>query len=155
MRCSLVGAARRELPAALKQQRSDKKAHDEEKLLRREEAIQTQLDRVIDKYAAALELYDQWKAQGVKTAKALDELLQPLSANDKVAELRRQIELRTVGLGWAQFATKWTFYNDERAHTTELLRRMLLDLRHSSARVRWQCECVLVRVRVVSSRRVS
>ena len=35
--------------------------------------------------------------------------------------------MRTVGLGWMQFATKWTFFADERAHTMELLRRMLLD----------------------------
>jgi hypothetical protein len=35
--------------------------------------------------------------------------------------------MRTVGLGWRDFETKWSFFSDERAHQIELLRRMLLD----------------------------
>ena len=35
--------------------------------------------------------------------------------------------MRTVGLGWRQFETKWTFFSDERQHTIEALRRMLLN----------------------------
>ena len=52
-RDSLVTAARRERPKALSQARADKQAHDEEKLQRREEAVQSALDRVVDRYAAA------------------------------------------------------------------------------------------------------
>ena len=80
-----------------------------------------------DRYAAALELYDQWKAQGVKNRKELKARLKDMSLNDKLAELRRQIEMRTIGLGWAQFSTKWSFFADEKAHTMELLERMLVD----------------------------
>ena len=35
--------------------------------------------------------------------------------------------MRTLGCGWRQFDTKWGFFKDERAHTLELLKRMLLD----------------------------
>ena len=74
-----------------------------------------------------LELYDQWCSQGIKSKAALDRLLEGMSISEKLAELRRQIEMRTVGLGWTQFATKWTFFSDERGHTLELLRRMLIE----------------------------
>ena len=35
--------------------------------------------------------------------------------------------MRTVGCGWTQFATKWGFYGDEAKHTSQLLRRMLIE----------------------------
>eukprot|EP00966_Prymnesium_polylepis_P176107 4076282-Prymnesium_polylepis.1 len=60
----LVEVARREAPAARKAAARDKRSHDQEKLARREEALQRQLNAAVDKYAAALELYDAWKAQG-------------------------------------------------------------------------------------------
>lgn len=75
-------------------------AHGDEKLSRREEAVQRQLVIVTEKYAAALELYDQWKAQGVTSAAELDEILQGKSISARIAELRRQIEMRTVGCDW-------------------------------------------------------
>ena len=62
-----------------------------------------------------------------KDKRELEALLKDMSINNKLAELRRQIEMRTIGCGWAQFMTKWTFFADERAHTLELLQRMLLD----------------------------
>ena len=49
------------------------------------------------------------------------------SPNEQLAELRRQIEMRVVGCGWSQFTTKWGFFVDERAHTIDLMRRMLLE----------------------------
>lgn len=50
LRESLVTMARRELPNAVKQGRADKLSHDEEKLKRREEAVQRQLDATIEAY---------------------------------------------------------------------------------------------------------
>ena len=127
LRGSLVSMARHELPARLKEGRVDKLSHDEEKLQRREEAVQRQLNATVDRYAAALELFDQWETQGVKDRLELDAVLAPMSPNEQVAELRRQIEMRTLGCGWTQFATKFTFFADEKEHTTEQLRGVLLE----------------------------
>ena len=60
-------------------------------------------------------------------ARALDRALDGLSPNQQLEELRRQIEMRTVGCGWRQFETKWSFFSDERHHTIEKLRSMLLE----------------------------
>jgi len=53
--------ARRRLPDALKERRAEVLSHDQEKLLRREEAVQRQLNAAVERYAAALELFDQWR----------------------------------------------------------------------------------------------
>ena len=53
--------ARRRLPDALKEGRAEVLSHDQEKLLRREEAVQRQLNAAVERYAAALELFDQWR----------------------------------------------------------------------------------------------
>ena len=127
LRCSLLQMTRRELPDAQKVARDEKTAHDEEKLARREEAVQRQLDAAVERYAAALELYDAWRAQGVRDKSQLEARLKELSPSQQLAELRHQIEMRTVGCGWRQFETKWTFFSDERHHTIEKMRSMLLD----------------------------
>lgn len=127
LRSSLVTMARRRLPDALKEGRAEVLSHDQEKLLRREEAVQRQLNAAVERYAAALELFDQWRAQGVKTAAELKRVLGGKSEPEQLAELRRQIEMRTVGCGMTQFETKWGFFSDERSHKIEDLKRMLLD----------------------------
>ena len=127
LRNSLIEMARHELPNALKVGREEKRSHDTEKLSRREEAVQRLLDSTVERYAAALELYDQWKAQRVTTVAALDRALDGLSEAEQVAELRRQIEMRTVALGWTEFETKWGYYADERKHKIADLRRILVD----------------------------
>ena len=48
LRSSLVTVVRRELPTALQTHRSEKQAHDDEKLQRREEAVQRQLTATIE-----------------------------------------------------------------------------------------------------------
>ena len=127
MRGSLVAVTRHELPASLKEGRAEKLSHDQEKLQRREEAVVRQLNAAVDRYAAALELFDQWVTQGVKDRRELEAALCGKSHNEQLAELRRQIEMRTLGCGWTQFATKFTFLADQKDHTTEQLRRLLLD----------------------------
>ena len=127
LRTSLVTTARHRLKASLEQARTEKEKHDEEKLARREEAVQRQLDATIDAYAAALELFDMWRAQRVESHAALDAALRCMSPAQQLAELRRQIEMRTVGCGMLQFSVKWGFFADERAHTIDLLKRMLLE----------------------------
>ena len=127
LRRSLLRMVRRQLPEALKVARAEKLSHDQEKLQRREEAVQRALDAAVERYAAAIELYDAWRTQGITDKPALERALKGLSPTEQLAELRRQIEMRTVGCGWRQFETKWTFFSDERHHTLEKLRSMLLD----------------------------
>ena len=114
-------------PKALKVGRAEKQGHDEEKLARREEAVQRLLNATVERYAAALELYDAWRAQGVRDATTLDAALADKSDNERLAELRRQIEMRTVGLGWTEFETKWGFLSDEKRQKEADLRRVLID----------------------------
>ena len=52
--------------------------------------MQRRLDAAVDAYAAALELYDQWKAGRVSTRAALDAKLKGMSVLQQIAELRRQ-----------------------------------------------------------------
>ena len=127
LRNSLVEMVRKEVAPARKIARGEKQSHDEEKLQRREEALQRQLINAVEKYAAALELFDQWSTQRVKTAAELNQALADLSEPEQLAELRRQIEMRIVGCGWTQFQTKWSFFANERTHTIAKLRSMLVD----------------------------
>ena len=90
--------------------------------------MQRLLDATVERYAAALELYNAWRAQGGRDAKVLDVVLADnKSDNDQLAELRRQIEMRTVGLGWTEFATKWGFLTDEKRQKEADLQRVLID----------------------------
>lgn len=127
LRRALVSMARHELAYALKVGREERRQHDEEKLARREESLQRQLNATIEKYAAALELFDAWKTQGVRNRDQLNERLQGLTISDQLAELRRQVEMRTVGCGWVQFATKWSFDADQRSATLEQWKQLLVD----------------------------
>ena len=124
MRHALVEMARHQVADEQATARVEKALHDEEKLSRREEALTRQLNAAVDRYAEALELFDAWQSQGVKDSVELDAALKGLSEPQQVAELRRQIEMRTLGCGWTQFEAKWGFFADERKHKLESLRRM-------------------------------
>ena len=93
---------------------------------------------VADADAEALDLYVAWKAQGVSDAAELAKRLRGKSETEKIKELRFQIEMRTVGLGWTQFDTKWGYYSDGRQHKIEELKKMLLEdiLPHEKAQRR-------------------
>ena len=127
LRRSLVRMALRNVKGAAAEARADREAHDAEKLARREEAVQHQLKLAVNRYAEALELFSAWKTQGVKDNDELKAALRGKSEPEKVAELRRQIEMRTLGLGWTQFETRWGFFADERQHKIKDLTKMLLD----------------------------
>ena len=127
LRHALVEMARRDAAGTRQAARKDQQAHDEEKLARREEALQRQLNSAVDRYAQALELYDQWVAQGARDRKQLDAALKGKSTTEKLAELRRQIEMRTLGCGWTHFKVKWGFDPDEKEETIKAWRKQLLD----------------------------
>ena len=117
---------RHKLNGAQATARAEMAAHNEEKLSRREEALTRQLNAAVDRYAEALELFDAWKTQGAKDCKGLDAALEGMTELQQIGELRRQIEMRTLGCGWTQFETKWGFFADERQHTLQLLKSMLV-----------------------------
>lgn len=127
LRSTLLETARRDLKGAQKECRVEKQAHDGEKMARREEALQRQLNRVVERYAEALELFDQWKTQGVRDRGHLEQMLHGLSINQQLAELRRQVEMRTVGCGWAEFTTSWSYEANERGATIEQWKSLLLE----------------------------
>jgi len=133
LRHSLVGMVRAEPPHALKVGRGEKHEHDIEKMARREEAVQKLLNATVERYAAALELYDVWAnpEQSVRDAAALE----GMTETEQIAELRRQIEMRTVGLGWTEFETKWGYSTDAKKEKVADLRRMLVEdiLPHEAA----------------------
>jgi hypothetical protein len=127
MRHALLATGRRLAPEERSSARADKAAHDAEKLARREEAVQRQLRAAVEKYAEGLELFDAWRANTVVDKTSLAEALRGRSVNDQLAELRRQVEMRTVALGWTQFAPQWGFDKDEKEATVAEWKRLLLD----------------------------
>ena len=135
-RHALIRLGRRLAPEMRSSGRGDKAAHDAEKMARREETVQRQLLAAVERYAEALELFDAWRASvvvegkpldGAGLKKALDAALRGKSATDKLAELRRWIEMRTKGLGWTQFRPQWGFDPDEKEATVTAWRKLLLD----------------------------
>jgi hypothetical protein len=118
LRHALVEMARQDAAGARQAARKDQQAHDEG---------QRQLNSAVDRYAQALELYDQWVAQGARDRKQLDAALKGKSTTEKLAELRRQIEMRTLGCGWTHFKVKWGFDPDEKEETIKAWRKQLLD----------------------------
>eukprot|EP00966_Prymnesium_polylepis_P108405 2509471-Prymnesium_polylepis.1 len=50
-----------------------------------------------------------------------------MSVNDKLKELRRQMEMRTKALGWTQFALPLSYDTDEKEETVVAWRKQLLD----------------------------
>ena len=127
LRHSLVEMARLQLQPAIAKGRLERQQHDQEKLAKREQAVQTQLSSVVEKYAEALEFFEQWQTQRWKTHAAVDDGLKGKSVSAQIKELRLQIEMRTVGCGWRTFETKWGYNSDEKEQTLAQLKSMLVD----------------------------
>ena len=128
LRHALIEMARHELKPAQAKARKEQQQHDEEKLSKREQAVQRQLNSVVEKYAEALDLFDAWINQRWKDASAVTTGLAGKSIAEQLRLLRYQIEMRTVGCGWRQFETKWGFFADERLHTIDQLKSLLKDV---------------------------
>ena len=145
---SLVGFTRRAAEDSRADGRLALAAHDEEKLARREERVITMLNAAVEHYAYALELYDAWKAQRAKSSADIDAALTfehrtnqgepvlkagkplrlPRSEAEQLEYLRKQIEMRVLGLGWSQYATRWSSQKDERIGTVAHLRLLLEEI---------------------------
>ena len=76
--------------------------------------------------AYAMELFDSWEANGARTKANVEAALKGHSEAAQLEYLRRQIEMRVLGLGWTQFATRWSSQADERIGTVAHLKALLV-----------------------------
>ena len=113
LRRSLVEFVRRRTARAAVDGRAALKAHDDAKLARREERVN--------------ELFKSWKAQGVLTSAIVTAQLKDTSEAEQLEFLRRQIEMRVLGLGWSTFATRWSSKADSRIGTVAHLKKLLIE----------------------------
>jgi hypothetical protein len=133
LRESLVEYSRKAALGARKAGQEALKEQEAEKLSRREEAIQTLLTKTVERYAHAKELYTAWAAPNgsrARTKAAVKKALLDSKGRDKpeaqkLEYLRNQIEMRVLGLGWAQYATRWSSAADERIGTVAHLHELL------------------------------
>ena len=127
LRQSLVEFVRRRTARAAFDGRAAVKAHDGAKLARREERVITLLNATVEAYAYNNELFKSWTNQGILTPKIVTARLKDKSEADQLEFLRRQIEMRVLGLGWSQFATRWSSKADSRIGTVAHLKKLLID----------------------------
>ena len=127
LRDSLVEMARHEANEARKAGRAALLAHDEHKLARREERLTEMLNAAVEHYAYATELFKAWEAQGVKSKVEVERILKDKPEAQQLEFLRKQIEMRVLGLGWDTFATRWSSQSDVRIGTVAHLKALLVD----------------------------
>ena len=128
---SLVEHARRAAQGARADGRVALQAHDADKLARREERLTVLLNAAVDAYAYALELFDAWKDQRLKSKEELAAALDGKPEAQQLQLLRMQIEMRVLGCGWAKYETRWSSNKDAKIgtvkHLTALLEEIFID----------------------------
>ena len=125
---SLVDYTRRAAEGARAEGRRALKAHADEKLARREDRLQTLLNAAIEHYAYSMELFDAWKAQRAKSKPQVAAALKGKPEAQQLESLLLQIEMRVLGCGWTQFATRWSAKADERIGTVKHLTALLEEI---------------------------
>ena len=133
---SLVTYVRRSADTARDAGRAALKAQDAEKMARREERVITLLKKHVEQYAYAMELYDAWAAPGGERARTTTQIQAALlDANGRqkpeaqqLEYLRRQVEMRVLGLGWTQYATRWSSSKSSRIGTVAHLQALLEEI---------------------------
>ena len=139
LRSSLVDYTRRAADGARADGRAALQAQEAEKLARREDHITVLLNKAVEQYAYAKELYKEWAKEGGQRATSaamvkkalLDDKGRDRPEAQKLEYLRHQVEMRVLGLGWTEYATRWSSNADERvgtvAHLKALLEEIILD----------------------------
>ena len=133
---SLVDYVRHAAEGARRDGRVALQEQEAEKLSRREERVITLLNKAVEHYAYAKECFEAWQMQRAKTKEQVAAAL--LDGNGKAKPeaqqleyLRYQIEMRVLGCGWTQYATRWSSKADSRigtvAHLQTLLEEILLE----------------------------
>ena len=85
-----------------------------------------QLKALVTEWAYGMSFFDRWQERGVRTVGAMTAALNKIDAENQEARpskrtqlkldwLREQIEMRTRGLRWVDFATKWSSTLDDDA----------------------------------------
>ena len=136
---SLVEYARLTAASARADGRLALAAQNEERLSRREERTITMLNKAVDQYAYSMELFDAWAKEGGQRARSKADVAKALLNStgrskpeaQQLEYLRTQIEMRVLGLGWTQYATRWSSSADSRigtvAHLQELLEEIICE----------------------------
>ena len=127
LRNSLVEFSRGSLAGARRDGRLALAAHDAAKLARREERVTALLNAAVDHYAYALELYDAWTQQRAKSKREVEAVIKDKPEAQQLEFLRKQIEMRVLGLGWDTYSTRWSSNADERVGTVAHLKALLVD----------------------------
>ena len=98
----------------------------------------TLLNRAVEHYAYAKECFEAWQTQHAKTNPHVKAALhdghgKPKPEAQQLEYLRYQIEMRVLGLGWTEYATRWSSKADTRigtvAHLQTLLEEIMLEER--------------------------
>ncbi|KAL1524417.1 hypothetical protein AB1Y20_019312 [Prymnesium parvum] len=133
LRESLVAYARKAAADARVDGRLAVAAQAEEKLARREERVITLLNTAVERYAYAKELFQSWMTQRAESkeivAKALlNEHGKAKPEAQQLEYLRIQIEMRVLGCGWTEYATRWSSSKDSRIGTVAHLQTLLEEI---------------------------
>ena len=92
-------------------------------------ASDEELAALITEYGYSLSFFARWQSRGVRSEAHLDSKVSEISnPQDRLDWLREQIEMRTRGLQWTEFATKWSSGKDETVGSFHELRRHLLEI---------------------------
>ena len=92
----------------------------------------------VKQYALAITFFKQWKKQGVESVADMTAALRGIEkTQDKLDYLRKQIDMRVIGLGFVEFKTPWSSSKDDTvgtvAHLSQLLRDILMEEQERSA----------------------
>ena len=130
LRQSLILFGRHEAVRARKAERDDIRAHDEAKLVKREERVIELLNHAVSDYAYSKELFVAWQGENAARNDAAvgAYLTKHTSEAQHLEYLRKQIEMRVLGLGWSQYATRWSSNKDSKVGTVAYLRELLKEI---------------------------
>eukprot|EP00966_Prymnesium_polylepis_P328953 7384731-Prymnesium_polylepis.2 len=128
---SLVEYSRLTVRDRKKEDRADTAEHAAYVKAKVRTSSQEQLDALITEFAYGLSFFERWKKRGVRSVKdlglKLHQIEQEHGDNERAGYqarldwLRDQIEMRTRGLRWTEFNTKWSSSLDDSTGTVEQL----------------------------------
>ena len=135
---ALVEVARSSVREMREVDAADHAAHDAYVTAKRKSNSQLELDALVKQYALAITFFKQWKKQGVESVADMTAALRGIEkTQDKLDYLRKQIDMRVIGLGFVEFKTPWSSSKDDTvgtvAHLSQLLRDILMEEQERSA----------------------
>lgn len=102
--------------------------------LTRKTNSQLELEALIKNFALAMSFFDRYKQRGVRSVSEISTHLQRLPSTQLQLDwLREQLEMRTIGLGWIEFRSKWSSSSDECIGSISDLTTQLIDILEEEA----------------------